>query len=67
MAAMIDCFYQLRYFKKDYTLEQIFKAYLQYSGNSIGKLRTFISEFRNNNSYIRHAEMLKKLKIRKLS
>lgn len=67
IAAMIDCFYQLRYFKKEYTLEQIFKAYLQYSGNSIGKLKTFISEFRNNNSYIKHAEMLKKLKIKKLS
>lgn len=67
IAAMIDCFYQLRYFKKEYTLEQIFKAYLQYSGNSIGKLKTFISEFRNNNSYIKHTEMLKKLKIKKLS
>ena len=33
MATMIDYFYQLNYFKKEYTLEQIFKAYLQYSGN----------------------------------
>ena len=67
MAAMIDHFYQLRYFKKDYTLEQIFKAYLMCSGNSIGKLKTFISEFRYDNSFIKHAGMLKKLKIRKLS
>lgn len=67
MAAMIDCFYQLHYFKKEYTLEQIFKAYLQYSGNSIGKLKTFLSEFRNDNSFTKHAERLKKLKIRKLT
>jgi hypothetical protein len=66
MAAMIDHFYQLNYFKKDYTLEQIFKAYRQYSGNSIGKLKTFLSEFRNTNSFIKHAEKLKQLKIKKL-
>ncbi|MEJ7770196.1 MAG: hypothetical protein WKF89_20425, partial [Chitinophagaceae bacterium] len=52
--------------KKEYTLEQIFKAYLQYSGNSIGKLKTFLSEFRNDNSFIKHAEKLKQLKIKKL-
>lgn len=66
MAAMIDCFYQLLYFKKEYTLEQIFKAYLQYSGNSIGKLKIFLSEFRNDNSFIKHTEKLKELKIKKL-
>lgn len=66
MAAMIDYFYQLNYFKKEYTLEQIFKAYLQYSGNSIGKLKTFLSEFRNDNSFINHVEKLKALKIKKL-
>ncbi len=66
MAAMIDHFYQLRYFKKDYTLEQIFKAYLQYSGNSIGKLKTFLSEFRNDNSFVKHVEKLKRLKIGKM-
>lgn len=66
MAAMIDHFYQLNYFKKEYTLEQIFKAYLQYSGNSIGKLKTFLSEFRNDNSFINHVEKLKALKIKKL-
>jgi hypothetical protein len=66
MAAMVDFFYQLNYFKKEYSLEEIFKTYLQYSGNSIGKLRTFISEFRHDNSFIKHSEKLKKLKITKL-
>ena len=66
MGTMIDHFYQLNYYKKEYTLEQIFKAYLQYSGNSIGKLKTFLSEFRQDSSYIRHAEKLKQLKIKKL-
>ena len=66
MAAMIDHFYQFHYFKKEYDLEQIFKAYLQYSGNNIGKLKTFISEFRHDNSFIKHTEKLKALKIKKL-
>ncbi len=66
IAAMIDHFYQLNYFKKEYTLEQIFKAYLQYSGNSIGKLKRFLSEFRQDKSYIKYAEKLKQLKIKKL-
>ena len=66
MAAMIDFFYQLNYFKKEYTLEEIFKAYLQYSGNTIGKFKTFISEFRQDNSFIKYSEKLKKLKINKL-
>ena len=66
IAAAIDFFYQLGYFKSEYTLEQIFKAYSSYTGNSIGKLKVFISEFRHDNSYIRHTAKLKALKINKL-
>jgi hypothetical protein len=66
IAAMIDFFYQHNYFKKEYTLEEIFKAYSAYSGNSIAKLKTFLSEFRQDNSYIKHFEKLKQLKISKL-
>ncbi len=66
MAAMIDHFYQLNYFKNEYTLEQIFKAYLQYSGNTIGKLKTFLSEFRNDKSFIKHSDKLKRLKVDKM-
>ncbi len=65
IAAAIDFFYQLGYFKNDYTLEQIFKAYASYTGNSIGKLKVFISEFRHDNSYIKHTVKLKGLKINK--
>ena len=67
MAAMIDFFYQHNYFKQEYNLDEIFNAYLQYSGNTIGKLKTFISEFRYDNSFIKHSEKLKKLKINRLS
>jgi hypothetical protein len=66
MAAIIDFFYQLHYFKKEYNLDEIFKAYLNYSRNTIGKLKSFISEFRQDNSYIKHFDKLKKLKINKL-
>ena len=34
--------------------------------NSIGKLKTFLSEFRNDNSFIKNVEKLKLLKIGKL-
>jgi hypothetical protein len=66
IAAMIDFFYQYDYFKKEYNLEEIFKAYSSYTGNSIAKLKTFLSEFRQDNSYMKHFEKLKKLKINKL-
>lgn len=64
IAAVIDFFYQLGYFKPAYSLEQIFKAYSSYTGNTIGKLKVFISEFRYDNSYIRHTAKLKVLKIK---
>ena len=67
IAAMVDFFYQHNYFKKEYNLEEIFKAYLQYSGNTIGKLHTFLSEFREDKSYTRHLAKLKALKINKLT
>jgi hypothetical protein len=67
IAAMIDFFYQLDYFKKEYSLEEIFKAFLQYSGNSIGKLHTFLSEFREDKYFTKFLPKLKNLKINKLS
>jgi hypothetical protein len=66
IAAMIDFFYQHNYFKKDYTLEQVFNAYSAYTGNSIAKFKTFFSEFRQDNNYRKHFEKLKSLKINKL-
>jgi hypothetical protein len=66
IAAMIDFFYQYDYFKKEHNLEEIFKSYFSYTGNSIAKLKTFLSEFRQDNSYVKRFEKLKKLKINKL-
>jgi len=65
-AAMIDFFYQHQYFKKEYSLEQIFEAYLRHSGNAIGKFKTFLSEFRNDRHYKQSFAKLKALKISKL-
>jgi hypothetical protein len=66
MAGMIDFFYQHGYFKNEYGLEQIFEAYLRFSGNTIGKFKTFLSEFRNDRHYREFFQQLKALKIRKL-
>jgi hypothetical protein len=66
IAAALDFFFQLGYFKKEYTLEQIFMAYSSYSGNTIGKLKVFISEFRHHKIYLKHMAKLKSLKINKL-
>lgn len=66
MAAMIDFFYQLQYFKPEYDLGQIFGAYLRYSGNSVGKFKTFLSEFRQDSHYRKYSARLKALKISKL-
>jgi hypothetical protein len=67
MGGMIEFFYQLNYFKKEYSFEEILKAYLQYSGNSIGKLKTFLSEFRQDKSFIKYTDKLKALKVERLS
>jgi hypothetical protein len=67
MAAMIDFFYQNQYFKKKYSLEDIFKAYLEYTGNTVGKLHTFLSNFRKEKSYLKHFTKLKALRINPLS
>ncbi len=66
VAAVIDHFYQLNYFVSSYSLEDIFLAYFEYTGNSIAKFSTFMSEFRQDNSYLKHIEMLKQLNINKL-
>lgn len=47
-------------------MEDVFKAYSAYTGNSIAKLKTFLSDFRKDNSYIKHFNKLKQLKINTL-
>ena len=51
IGAVIDYFYQLGYFKKAYGMEDILKAYFYYSGNNIGILKVFLSEFRQDKNY----------------
>ncbi|HVU97329.1 MAG TPA: hypothetical protein VHE34_19000 [Puia sp.] len=67
VGGMIDFFYQQGYFKQEYNLEQVFEAYLRYSGNSIGKFKSYLSEFRNDRHYREFFRQLKGLKISKLS
>jgi hypothetical protein len=50
ITATIDFFYQYGYFKDQYSLEEIIKAFLRYSGNEIGKLHSYLSEFREDGS-----------------
>ena len=66
IGAVIDYFYQLGYFKKAYELETIFMAYCSYSGNQIGKMKIFLSEFRQDKRYQKNTSKLKLLKINKL-
>ena len=66
IGAVIDYFYQLGYFKKTYSMENILKAYSSYSGNNIGKLKVFLSEFRQDKNYQKNILKLKMLKINKL-
>ncbi len=66
IAAMVDFFWQHNYFKDGYSIEEVFKAYSAFTNNSIAKLRTFLSDFRKDKSYIKHFEKLKQLKISKM-
>jgi hypothetical protein len=66
IAAMIDFFYQRNYFVQAYSLDQVFEAYFIYSGNSIAKFSSFLSEFRQDNSFVKYSDRLNKLKINKL-
>lgn len=66
LAAMIDFFYQHGYFKNEFLLDQVFVAYFAFSGNSVGKFKVFLSEFRQDRSYKKHMDKLKALKIKAL-
>ena len=65
--SVIDHFFQLGYFNKNHSLENILKAYCAYSGNHIGKLKVYLSEFRQDKRYQKNIAQLKLLKINKLN
>ena len=66
MAAMIEHFRQLNYLDKECSFDKIFKAYLKYSGNNVGKLHTFLGNYRNDQNFRKYLSNLKDLKISKL-
>ena len=66
IAAMIYHFQQLGYIDKGHRFDDVFKAYLTYSQNGIGKLPTFLANYRQDNQYRKYLSNLKDLKINKL-
>jgi hypothetical protein len=67
MIAMIDHFYTLKYFKnEEYTLAEVFSAYLRYSGNKIGKMSDYLAHYHTDKYYKRNIDRLKSLKIKRL-
>ena len=67
MMAMIDHFYTLKYFKNDeFTLAEVFGAYLRYSGNKIGKMSDYLARYHSDKYYKNNIEKFKGLKIKRL-
>jgi len=65
-AAMIYHFQQLGYIDKEYVFVDVFKAYLKYSQNTVGKLSTFLANYREDNQFRKYLSNLKELEINKL-
>ena len=66
MAAMVRFFYDRNYFNRDYEFVDVFTSYLLFSGNSIGKLQTFLENYQEDSHFQKYLENLKDLKINKL-
>jgi hypothetical protein len=67
LAAMITVFKDLGYFKPGLTLPEIVDAYLQESGNTIGKLSFYKRNYFQDNYYLQYKKSLEDLKIKKIS
>lgn len=67
LAAMITVFKDLGYFKPGLTLPEVVDAYLQESGNTIGKLSFYKRSYFQDNYYIQYKKSLEELKIKKIS
>lgn len=66
MAAMLRFFYDRNYFKKEHGFVEVFNSYLQYSGNRIPKLRSFLASYQDDRHFQKYTSNLKDLKINKL-
>jgi len=65
MAAMVRVFYDLNYFKKEYEFIDVFKSYLDFTGNNIGK-SIFLEDYLEDRNFLKYSNKLKDLKISKL-
>jgi hypothetical protein len=66
MAAMLKFFYDRNYFIKEHGFVEVFNSYLQYSGNRIPKLRSFLASYQDDRHFQKYISNLKDLKINKL-
>jgi hypothetical protein len=67
MAAMVRFFYDRNYFNKEYEFVDVFTSYLHFTGNSVGKLPTFLENYQEDGHFQKYFDKLKDLKISKLS
>ncbi|HVU93714.1 MAG TPA: hypothetical protein VHE34_00755 [Puia sp.] len=66
MAATIRYFFERGYFNKEYSFAEVFKSYLVYSGNKVGKLPSFLENYQEDGHFQKYFDKLKDLKISKL-
>jgi hypothetical protein len=66
MAATIRYFLDRGYFNKEYSFAEVFKSYLAYSGNKVGKLPSFLENYQEDGHFRKYFDKLKELKISKL-
>ncbi|WP_346239619.1 hypothetical protein ABDK00_018170 [Niabella insulamsoli] len=67
LAAMITVFKDLGYFKPGLTFSEILDAYLQETGNTIGKLSAYKRNYFRDNYYLQYKKSLEELEIKKLA
>jgi len=66
IGAMVDYFSEKNFFLPQCSREQIFQAYMAYTGNKIGKFNIFLSEYRKTRMYKEFYGKLKTLSVNKL-
>lgn len=66
MVASIRYFFERGFFNKEYSFAEVFKSYLVYSGNKVGKLPTFLENYQEDSHFQKYFDKFKDLKISKL-
>lgn len=62
--AMIELFYDKNYFKASFSKEDVFRAYLNYTGNKIGRFNSFYADFKDDNYFKRYFAKLNAIEIK---